>query len=121
MLWFAFRATLKAALKGLVVRGSSRWTAREQWSVSWSRAGFLEDTMRRRILAAAALLLFSSAVMAQSVDTKSTTGPAAQNGDSMSKSDASKSNMTKNKMSNSVTTRKTGGQPGRDAPGVMAK
>jgi hypothetical protein len=79
--------------------------------------------MRETILSAAALVLLSSAVMAQSVDTKSAppTGPAAQSGDSMSKSDASKGNMTKKKMSKSATTRKTGGQPGGDTPGVTAK
>jgi hypothetical protein len=39
------------------------------------------------------------------------TGPAAQSGDSMGKSDASKGNMTKKKMSKSATTRKTAGSP----------
>jgi hypothetical protein len=77
--------------------------------------------MRETILSAAALVLLSSAVMAQSVDTKSAppSGPAAQSGDSMS--DASKSNMTKKRMSESATTRETGGQPGGDTPGVTAK
>lgn len=43
--------------------------------------------MRKTILTAAALVLFSSAVMAQSTETKepSTTGPAAQSGDNMAK------------------------------------
>jgi hypothetical protein len=46
----------------------------------------MEISMRSTILIAAALVLFSSAVMAQSTDTTSppTTGPAAQS-DSMSK------------------------------------
>jgi hypothetical protein len=78
--------------------------------------------MRETILSAAALILLSSAVIAQSVDTKSAppTGPAAQS-HSTSKSDASKGNMTKKKMSKSATTRKTGGQPGGDTPRVTAK
>jgi hypothetical protein len=47
--------------------------------------------MRKAILTATALVLYSSAVMAQSTDTKSpaSTGPAAQS-DSMSKGDMSK-------------------------------
>jgi hypothetical protein len=47
--------------------------------------------MRKTILTAAALVLFSSAGMAQSTDTKgpATTGPAAQS-NSMSKGDMSK-------------------------------
>ena len=55
--------------------------------------------MRTTILIAAALVLFSSAGMAQSTDTKgpATTGPAAQS-DSMSKGDMSKDKMSKKKM-----------------------
>jgi len=58
--------------------------------------------MRTTILTAATLVLFSSAVMAQSTDTKSpaTTGPAAQS-DSMSKGDMSKDKMSKKKMAKS--------------------
>jgi hypothetical protein len=67
--------------------------------------------MRETILSAAALVLLSSAVMAQSVDTKSAPHGACRSSDSMGKSDASKGNMTKKKMSKSATTRKTAGSP----------
>src|SRR5712675_1272803 len=67
--------------------------------------------MRKTIITAAALVLLSPAVMAQSTDTKSpaTTGPAAQS-DSMSKSDMSKDKMSKKKMAKSKSTKmkKTG-------------
>jgi pentapeptide MXKDX repeat protein len=63
--------------------------------------------MRSTILTAAALVLFSSAVMAQSTDTKNPpTGPAAQS-DSMSKGDMTKDKMTKKKMSKSEKMKKT--------------
>jgi hypothetical protein len=64
-----------------------------------------EISMRTTILTAATLVLFSSAVMAQSTDTKSpaTTGPAAQS-DSMSKGDMSK--MSKKKMVKSKSSTK---------------
>jgi hypothetical protein len=54
--------------------------------------------MRSTILTAAALILISSAVMAQSADTKRppTTGPAAQS-DSMPKGDMTKDKMSKKK------------------------
>jgi len=50
--------------------------------------------MRKTLLTAAALVVFSSAVMAQSTDTKAptTTGPAAQS-DNMTKGDMSKDTM----------------------------
>jgi hypothetical protein len=67
------------------------------------QAGFHKEiSMRATILTAATLVLFSSAVMAQSTDTKSpaTTGPAAQS-DSMSKGDMSKDKMSKKKMAKS--------------------
>jgi hypothetical protein len=62
-------------------------------------------SMHKTILTAATIVLFSSAVMAQSTDTKSpaTTGPAAQS-DSMSKGDMSK--MSKKKMAKSKSTTK---------------
>jgi hypothetical protein len=60
--------------------------------------------MRKMILAAATLVLFSPAVIAQSTDTKSppTTGPAAQS-DKMPKGDVgmAKDKMSKKKMSKS--------------------
>jgi pentapeptide MXKDX repeat protein len=67
-----------------------------------------EISMRSTILIAAALVLFSSAVMAQSTDTTSppTTGPAAQS-DSMSKGDMSKDKMSKKKMTKSEKMKKT--------------
>jgi hypothetical protein len=70
-----------------------------------------EISMRSTILTAAALVLFSSAVMAQSTDTKSppATGPAAQ-GESMSKGDISKDKMSKKKMSKSAKMKKTEGK-----------
>jgi hypothetical protein len=66
-----------------------------------------EISMRATILTAATLVLFSSAVMAQSTDTKSpaTTGPAAQS-DSMSKGDMSKDKMGKKKMAKSKSSTK---------------
>ena len=65
-------------------------------------------SMRSTILIAAALVLFSSAVMAQSTDTTSppTTGPAAQS-DSMSKGDMSKDKVSKKKMTKSEKMKKT--------------
>ena len=65
-----------------------------------------EISMRSTILIAAALVLFSSAVMAQSTDTTSppTTGPAAQS-DSMSKGDMSKGDMSKDKVSKKKMTK----------------
>jgi hypothetical protein len=67
-----------------------------------------EISMRSTILIAAALVLFSSAVMAQSTDTTSppTTGPAAQS-DSMSKGDMSKDKVSKKKMTKSEKMKKT--------------
>jgi hypothetical protein len=67
-----------------------------------------EISMRSTILIAAALVLFSSAVMAQSTDTTSppTTGPAAQS-DSMSKGDMSKEKVSKKKMTKSEKMKKT--------------
>ena len=67
-----------------------------------------EISMRSTILIAAALVLFSSAVMAQSTDTTSppTTGPAAQS-DSMSKGDMSKDKLSKKKMTKSEKMKKT--------------
>src|SRR5882724_1645322 len=67
-----------------------------------------EISMRSTILIAAALVLFSSAVMAQSTDTTSppTTGPAAQS-DSMSKGDISKDKVSKKKMTRSEKMKKT--------------
>jgi hypothetical protein len=61
-----------------------------------------EISMLKMILTAATIVLFSSAVMAQSTDTKApaTTGPAAQS-DNMAKGDMSKSKMSKKKMSKS--------------------
>jgi hypothetical protein len=57
--------------------------------------------MRKTLLAAAALVLFSLTAMAQSTDTKgaATTGPAAQSGDNMSKGHTSKDKTSKKKMS----------------------
>src|SRR5258708_10900515 len=67
--------------------------------------------MRKTIITAAALVLLSPAVMAQSTDTKrpATTGPAAQS-ESMSKGDMSKDKMSKKKMAKSKSTKmkKTG-------------
>jgi|SRR5258705_6005643 hypothetical protein len=74
---------------------------------SWRRAGFHKEIpMLKTILTAAALVLFSSAVMAQSTETKSpaTTSPAAQS-DSMSKGDVSKDKMSKKKMAKSKSTK----------------
>ena len=67
-----------------------------------------EISMRSTILIAAALVLFSSAVMAQSTDTTSppTTGPAAQS-DSMSKGDMSKDKVSRKKMTKSEKMKKT--------------
>ena len=67
-----------------------------------------EISMRSTILIAAALVLFSSAVMAQSTDTTSppTTGPAAQS-DTMSKGDMSKDKVSKKKMTKSEKMKKT--------------
>lgn len=67
-----------------------------------------EISMRSTILIAAALVLFSSAVMAQSTDTTSppTTGPGVQS-DSMSKSDMSKDKVSKKKMTKSEKMKKT--------------
>jgi len=67
-----------------------------------------EISMRSTILIAAALVLFSSAVMAQSTDTTSppTTGPAAQSV-SMSKGDMSKDKVSKKKMTKSEKMKKT--------------
>ena len=55
--------------------------------------------MSKTIPTAAAFDLFSSAVMAQSTETKppATTGPAAQSGDNMAKEDMSKGKMSKKK------------------------
>jgi hypothetical protein len=62
--------------------------------------------MRKTILIAAALVLFSSAGMAQSTDPKgpATTGPAAQS-DNMSKGDMTKDKMSKKKMAKSKSTK----------------
>jgi hypothetical protein len=62
--------------------------------------------MRTTILIAAALVLFSSAGMAQSTDTKgpATTGPAAQS-DSMSKGDMTKDKTSKKKIAKSKSTK----------------
>ena len=67
---------------------------------------FKEKSMRKTILTAASLILFSSAAIAQSTDTKSpaTTGPAAQS-DSMSKGDMSKDKMSRKKMAKSKSTK----------------
>ena len=57
--------------------------------------------MRKLLLPlAASALLLSSAAFAQTSDTKapSTTGPAAQSGDNMSKGDASSDKMSKTKV-----------------------
>jgi pentapeptide MXKDX repeat protein len=57
--------------------------------------------MRKLVLPlAASVVLLSSAAFAQTSDPKapSTTGPAAQSGDSMSKGDMSKDKMSKTKM-----------------------
>jgi hypothetical protein len=64
------------------------------------------DFHAHTILTAATLVLFSSAVMAQSTDTKSpaATGPAAQS-DSMPKGDMSKDKMSKKKMTKSKSTK----------------
>src|SRR6267154_2176435 len=67
------------------------------------RAGSMRRfSMLKIMLTAATVVLFSSAVMAQSTDTKApaTTGPAAQS-DNMAKGDTSKSKMSKKKMSKS--------------------
>jgi hypothetical protein len=67
------------------------------------RAGSMRRfSMLKILLTAATVVLFSSAVMAQSTDTKApaTTGPAAQS-DNMAKGDMSKSKMSKKKMSKS--------------------
>ena len=75
----------------------------------WKRAGsrfHKENSMRKTIVTAAALVLFSSAAIAQSTVTKSpaTTGPAAQS-DSMSKGDMPKEKMSKKKMAKSKSTK----------------
>jgi hypothetical protein len=57
--------------------------------------------MRKLLLpVAAAIVLLSSAAFAQTSDTKapSTTGPAAQSGDNMSKGEASSDKMSKTKV-----------------------
>jgi hypothetical protein len=65
-----------------------------------------EMSMRKTILTAVALVLFSSTAMAQSTDTKSpaTTGPADQS-DRMSKGDMSKDKMSKKKNAKSKSTK----------------
>jgi pentapeptide MXKDX repeat protein len=75
---------------------------------SWAGRIHKEISMRSTILTAVALVLFSSAVMAQSTDTTNppTTGPAAQS-DSMSKGDMTKDKMSKKKMSKSEKMKKT--------------
>ena len=77
-------------------------------TTSWACRIYKEISMRKTILTAAALVLFSSAVMAQSTDTTSppTTGPAAQS-DSMSKGDMSKDKVSKKKMTKSEKMKKT--------------
>jgi hypothetical protein len=64
--------------------------------------------MHKTILTSAALLLFCSAAMAQSTDTKSpaTTGPAAQS-DNMSKGEMNKGTAGKKKMTKSEKIRKS--------------
>jgi hypothetical protein len=68
-----------------------------------------ENIMRKTILTAAALVLFSSAAMAQSTETKApaTTGPAAQSGDNMAKGDMSKGKTSNKKATKSKSMKKT--------------
>jgi hypothetical protein len=63
--------------------------------------------MRKTILTAIALVLHSSAVIAQSTDTKSpaSTGPTAESG-SMSKGDMSKDKISRKKMAKSKSSTK---------------
>jgi hypothetical protein len=65
--------------------------------------------MHKTFLAVATVILFSSAAMAQSADTKgpATTGPAAQSGDNMSKESMPKGKMSKKKMSKSSKMKKS--------------
>ena len=66
--------------------------------------------MRKLLLPlAASVVLLSSAAFAQTSDTKapSTTGPAAQSGDNMSKGDASKDKMSPHKKVATKKSKKT--------------
>jgi hypothetical protein len=79
----------------------------ESLNAGWKRAGSTRrNPMHKTILTAAALVLFSSAGMAQSTDSKgpATTGPAAQS-DNMSKGDMTKDKMSKKKMAKSKSTK----------------
>ena len=62
--------------------------------------------MHKTILTSAALVLFCSAAMAQSTDTKSPATTAAQS-DNMSKGDMTKDKMSKKKMTKSEKIRKS--------------